>query len=292
MKPQKGLGRGLDAIFSSESIEPRVKPMGEIAEIEISKINPNPTQPRREFDNEALEGLADSIRSLGVIQPITIKADINDKYIIISGERRWRASQQAGLTTIPAYIRKANDQDLHTMALVENVQRQDLNPIEISLSIQRLIDECGLTQEALAQRVGMKRPTISNYLRLLTLPDTIQFALKSGVITMGHAKAIAGANPTKQVAIMKRCVDKELSVRQTEELVRMAQEEKKSEKELHTEVEYPESYLRLAEQLENYFSQNISIKRAKKGGGKITIEFKNDQEIDTFISRLEKNKNS
>ncbi|MFR9524329.1 MAG: ParB/RepB/Spo0J family partition protein [Rikenellaceae bacterium] len=292
MKPQKGLGRGLDAIFSSESIEPRVKPMGEIAEIEISKITPNPTQPRREFDQEALEGLADSIRSLGVIQPITIKADVNDKYIIISGERRWRASQQAGLTTIPAYIRKANDQDLHTMALVENVQRQDLNPIEISLSIQRLIDECGLTQEALAQRVGMKRPTISNYLRLLTLPDTIQFALKSGVITMGHAKAIAGADPTKQVAIMKRCVDKELSVRQTEELVRMAQEEKKSEKELHTEVEYPESYMRLAEHLENYFSQNISIKRAKKGGGKITIEFKDDQEIDTFISRLEKNKNS
>ncbi len=290
MKPQKGLGRGLDAIFSIDAIEPKIKPMGQIAEIEISKITPNPSQPRKEFDQELLEGLAESIRSLGVIQPITLRDEGDDKYVIISGERRWRASQIAELTTIPAYIRKADDNELHTMALVENVQRQDLNPIEIALSISRLVDECGLTQEALAQQVGIKRSTISNYLRLLNLPDAIQFALKSGVITMGHAKAIAGADPSKQIAIMKRCVDKALSVRQTEELVRSMQTPQAA-KAVATEAEYPESYLRLVEQLEGYFSQNISIKRAKNGGGKITIDFKNDREIDTFISRFEKHKN-
>ncbi len=289
MKPQKGLGRGLDAIFSAETIEPKIKPMGEIAEIDISKIAANPTQPRREFDQEALEGLSESIHSLGLIQPITVKADGGDKYIIISGERRWRAAKMAGLSSIPAYIRKVNDNELHTMALVENVQRQDLNPIEISLSIQRLIDECGLTQEALSQKVGIKRPTISNYLRLLNLPHAIQFALKSGVITMGHAKAIAGAEPSKQISIMKRCVEKSLSVRQTEELVRSMQEEKIAT-DAHVEPEYPNSYLRLVEQLEGYFSQNISIKRGKNGGGKITIDFKDDTEIDTFISRFEEHK--
>ncbi len=290
MKPQKGLGRGLDAIFSVEAIEPKIKPMGSIAEIEISKIVPNSSQPRKDFDQEALEGLADSIRSLGVIQPITLRSEGEDKYIIISGERRFRAAQAAGLSTIPAYIRKANDNELHTMALVENVQRQDLNPIEIALSISRLIEECGLTQEALSQQVGIKRSTISNYLRLLNLPDAIQFALKSGVITMGHAKAIAGADPAKQIAIMKRCVDKALSVRQTEELVR-AMQTPQAAKAAPLEMEYPDSYLRLVEQLEGYFSQNISIKRAKSGGGKITIDFKDDQEIDTFISRFEANKN-
>ncbi len=292
MKPQKGLGRGLDAIFSIDAIEPKkIKPMGDIAEIEISKISPNPTQPRRDFDQDALEGLSESIRSLGVIQPITLKAQGDDKYIIISGERRWRAAQAAGLKAIPAYVREANDQELHTMALVENVQRQDLNPIEIAMSIQRLLDECGLTQEALSQKVGIKRPTISNYLRLLNLPDTVQFAVKSGVITMGHAKAIAGVDTDKQLLLMKQCVDKALSVRQTEELARSMQEAQKPKGAAQIEGEYPESYLRLVEQLEGYFSQNISIRRSKNGGGKITIDFKNDQEIDTFISRFETHNN-
>ncbi len=286
MKPQKGLGRGLDAIFSSEPIEPKIKPMGNIAEIELSKIEANPLQPRREFDSEALESLTDSIRSLGVIQPITIKVTGSDKYMIISGERRFRASQAAGLTTIPAYIREANDQDLQTMALVENVQRQDLNPIEIAVSINRLLEECGLSQEALSEKVGMKRPTLSNYLRLLNLPDAVQFALKSGVITMGHAKAIAGVEADKQIELLKLCIDRAISVRQAEELARSMQEPKQP-KVAPLEVEYPDSYLRLVEQMEGYFSQNISIKRAKNGGGKITIEFKNDQEIDTFISRFE-----
>ncbi len=291
MKPQKGLGRGLDAIFSIEAVEPKIKPMGDIAHVEISKIAPNPSQPRREFDDEALEGLASSIRSLGVIQPITLNATSGGRYIIISGERRWRASQRAGLETIPAYIREVGDNDLQTMALVENVQREDLNPIEIALSMQRLLDECGLTQQALSQRVGIKRPTISNYLRLLHLPDTIQFALKSGVITMGHAKAIAAVEPTKQIALMKRCVEKELSVRQTEEAARAMQSEENepqraTQQELHKEI-YPESYGRIVERLEGVFSEKISIKRAKSGGVKITLDFKDDDQIESFISLIE-----
>ncbi len=291
MKPQKGLGRGLDAIFSAEvAIEPKIKPMEGIAEVEISKISANPNQPRREFDEEALEGLADSIRALGVIQPITIKSNGNDKYIIISGERRFRAAQAAGLTSIPAYVREVGDQDFQTMALVENIQRQDLNPIEIAVSINRLMEECAMTQEALAERVGMKRSTLSNYLRLLNLPDSVQFALKSGVITMGHAKAIASVEPSQQLQLMKSCVAKALSVRQTEELARSMQEAKET-KAVRLETEYPNSYARLVEQLEGYFSQNISIKRSKNGGGKITIDFKDDQEIDTFISRFEGRKN-
>ncbi len=290
MRPQKGLGRGLDAIFGTETIEPKIKPMGQIAQIALEKITPNPSQPRREFEQEALESLAGSIRSLGVIQPITVKKIAEDRYIIISGERRWRASKIAGFEAIPAYIREANDQELHAMALVENIQRSELNPIEIALSIQRLVDEHGLTQEALSERIGLKRPTISNYLRLLGLPDAIQAALKGGVITMGHAKAIAGVEGSKQIALMKRCVDKALSVRQTEEAARTLQEgEKPQAKALPIEI-YPESYARLVERLEDYFSENIAIKRAKKGGGKITIEFKDDREIETFISRFEQHK--
>lgn len=292
MKPQKGLGRGLDAIFGTEKPEIKIKPMSEMAQIAINKIVANPNQPRREFDEEALEGLSNSIRSLGVIQPITLRKD-GDSYIIISGERRYRASQMAGLESIPAYIREVNDQDLETMALVENVQRQDLNPIEIAMSISRLLEECGLTQEALSERVGIKRSTISNYLRMLTLPDTVQFALKSGVISMGHAKVIAGVDSKKQIWMMKRCIKKALSVRQTEELARAMQS--KGEAKATTvavDEEYPDSYLRLVEQLEGYFSQNISIKRTKSGGGKITIEFSDDKEIDTFISRFEHHNNN
>ena len=281
---QKGLGRGLDAIFGTDKVSVKATPMNQMAQIAISQIIPNPTQPRTQFDNEALQELASSIRELGIIQPITVKRD-GERYIIISGERRWRASQMVGMETLPAYIREADDENLHAMALVENIQRQDLNAIEIALSMQRLIEECGLTQEAMADKVGKKRSTVSNYMRLLSLPAEVQLALKEGLITMGHAKAIAGIDAERQVWALKRCLKKALSVRQTEELARKIAQNKSVETGSEEE-EYPESYSRLVEQLEPYFSENISIKRGKNGGGKIVIDFSSDEEIESFIQRL------
>ena len=280
---QKGLGRGLDAIFGTEKPVVKTAPMNSMAEIATEQIIPNPNQPRTQFDEEALEELAASIRQLGVIQPITVKKS-DDKYIIISGERRWRASQRVGLATVPAYVREVDDENLHAMALVENIQRQDLNAIEIALGMQRLIEECGLTQEAMADKVGKKRSTVSNYMRLLNLPDEVQLALKEGLITMGHAKAIAGIEADKQVWALKRCIKKALSVRQAEELARKLAEQPQGAEPI--EEDYPESYSRLVEQLEPYFSDNISIKRGKSGGGKIVIDFANDEEIEQFIERL------
>lgn len=284
---QKGLGRGLDAIFGSdaEPIDAKLKPMSHMAEIEIEKIIPNPTQPRTQFDEEALDELADSIRQLGVIQPVTVKKSDNGKYIIISGERRWRAAQRADLKTLPAYIREVDDENLHAMALVENIQRQDLNAIEIALGMQRLIDECHLTQDALSEKVGKKRSSVSNYLRLLKLPNEVQLALKEGLISMGHAKAIAGAPAEEQLRVLKRCVKKSLSVRQAEELVRALAEPAPAAA-VPEDEEYPESYSRLVEQLEKFFSQEISIKRSRNGGGKITIGFADDKDIERFIERF------
>ena len=281
---QKGLGRGLDAIFGTDQVSVKATPMNQMAEIAISAIIPNPTQPRTQFDDEALQELADSIRQLGVIQPITVRKAEGDKYIIISGERRWRASQIVGLESLPAYIREVNDENLHAMALVENIQRQDLNAIEIALGMQRLIEECGLTQEAMADKVGKKRSTVSNYMRLLSLPDEVQLALKEGLITMGHAKAIAGVDAENQLWALKKCIKKGLSVRQAEALARKLAEAKPCDEQ--AEEEYPESYSRLVEQLEPYFSQNISIKRGKSGGGKIVIDFASDADIEMFIERL------
>lgn len=288
MKSQKGLGRGLDAIFGSEPVDVKLKPMSQMTEIEIADIIPNPTQPRKQFDEEALDELADSIRQLGVIQPVTVKKTADGKYILISGERRWRAAQRADLKTLPAYIREVDDENLHAMALVENIQRQDLNAIEIALGMQRLIDECHLTQDALSEKVGKKRSSVSNYLRLLKLPDEVQLALKEGLISMGHAKAIAGAPEEQQLRVLKRCIKKGLSVRQVEELVRMLAEAQTKPAPGAEEEEYPESYSRLVEQLENYFSEDISIKRSKNGGGKIVIGFNDDRDIERFIERFTK----
>ena len=280
---QKGLGRGLDAIFGTDKVSVKATPMTHMAEIAVEKIIPNPTQPRTQFDDEALAELAESIKQLGVIQPITVKKS-GEEYIIISGERRWRAAQMVGVERLPAYIRDVDDENLHAMALVENIQRQDLNAIEIALGMQRLIEECGLTQEAMADKVGKKRSTVSNYMRLLNLPDEVQLALKEGLISMGHAKAIAGMAKEQQVVALKRCLKKSLSVRQMEELARKMTEVPATA--TKAEEEYPESYSRLVEQLEPYFSQNISIKRGKNGGGKIVIEFSGDEEIDLIIERL------
>ena len=281
---QKGLGRGLDAIFGTDKVEAQVAPMSEMAEIPIGEIVPNPTQPRTSFDEEALGELADSIRQLGVIQPITVKRGSDGKYVIISGERRWRAARRAGLRTLPAYVREADDENLHAMALVENIQRQDLNAIEIALGMQRLIEECHLTQDALSEKVGKKRSTVSNYMRLLKLPNEVQFALKEGLISMGHAKAIAGAPDELQVRLLKRCVRKGLSVRQLEELARAAAEKRSAAP--ADEEEYPESYARLVEQLEKLFTEQISIRRSKNGGGKIVIGFEDDAQIERIHERF------
>lgn len=286
MKQPKGLGRGLDAIFGTDAVDAKLKPMSRMSEIDIAEIIPNPTQPRTQFDEEALDELADSIRQLGIIQPITVKRSADGKYIIISGERRWRAAQRADLKSLPAYIREVDDEDLHAMALVENIQRQDLNAIEIALGMQRLIDECNLTQDALSEKVGKKRSTVSNYMRLLKLPDEVQLALKEGLISMGHAKAVAGAPAELQVKVLKKILKKSLSVRQAEELVRSLCAQPADSAQHVEDEEYPESYSRLVEQLEKFFSQEISIKRAKNGGGRIVIEFDDDKDIERFIERF------
>lgn len=284
---KRGLGRGLDALFGDINPTQQSKPMSEMAEVAIADIEPNPLQPRTEFDEEALAELADSIAQLGVIQPITLKRRGDGKYTIISGERRWRASQRAGLETLPAYIREVDDENLHAMALVENIQRQDLNAIEIALGMQRLVEECGLTQEAMAEKVGKKRSTVSNYMRLLSLPSEVQLALKEGLISMGHAKAIAGLEPDEQLKALKRCIKRALSVRQMEQLARKLNESP-AKSISNDDEEYPESYSRLVDELERVFSENISLKRTKSGSCRITIECMGDNDIERLIKRLER----
>lgn len=283
---QRGLGRGLDAIFGTTSPIQQSKPMAEMAEIAISAIEPNPLQPRTTFNDEALEELSASIAQLGVIQPITLKHNGKDRYIIISGERRWRAAKMAGLESIPAYIREVDDENLHAMALVENIQRENLNAIEIALGMKRLVEECGLTQEAMAEKVGKKRSTVSNYMRLLSMPSEVQLALKEGIISMGHAKAIGGLDLELQLKALKKCIKKSLSVRQAEELARKMAENPHNN--LSTEEEYPESYSRLVLELERILSDNISIKRTKSGSSRITIECANDTEVEQLIGKLSK----
>lgn len=286
MAKQLGLGRGLGAIFGNDNIDIKSKPMSEMAEVRVADCIANPTQPRTTFDPTALEELADSIRTLGLIQPITVRKQ-GEKYLIISGERRWRAAQMAELETIPAYIRNVDDQNLHAMALVENIQRQDLNAIEIALGMRRLIEECGLTQDSLAEKVGKRRSTIANYMRLLRLADPVQLAVKEGVISMGHAKAIASIESDKQqVSVLKKIIKANLSVRQTEDYIRTLTQKCQSAATPAIEEEYPESYTRLVELFEQYFSQNIAIKRTSTGGGKITISFDSDNDIDRFIERF------
>lgn len=281
----KGLGRGLGAILDIESLSEEAKNVARLEEIAVNDIIPNPNQPRTNFDEEALSELADSIRTLGLIQPITVRKDVAGKYMIISGERRWRASQVAGLEKVPAYIREVDEVELHEMALVENIQRQDLNAMEIAISLGRLIDECGVTQENVAQRVGKKRSTVANYLRLLQMSPEIQAALKDDAISMGHAKAIASAPEELQSALLRKCVRKGLSVRATEQLAKKAATVKPT---AESEEEFPESYTRLVEGLSRLLTEDIKIKRTEGGKGKIIIGFSSDEEIEAMISKLNK----
>ena len=288
MKKATGLGRGLSAILEAENYIDELPAVSRMEELDIELITPNPKQPRTHFDDDALEELADSIATLGLIQPITVRREADGKYIIISGERRWRASRLAGRKTIPAYVREADDKELHEMALVENIQRQDLNAMEIAISLQRLIDECGVTQETVAQRVGKKRSTIANYLRLMQLSPEVQAALKANLITMGHAKAIAGVEPEQQPHIVKKVIKKELSVRATEQLVKKLTDKQTAEASA-AEVadEFPEVYTKVVEQLSRLLCEDIKIKRSADGSGKIIVGFASDQEVAALADRLE-----
>lgn len=296
MKPQKGLGRGLEAIFSTEKIEakmaqPKSTPMSAsataTANIPLNKISPNPKQPRTTFVESQLEELAQSIKELGIIQPITLRNE-EGHYTIISGERRWRAARMAGLEEIPAFVREVDDEQMHAMALVENLQRADLNPIEIGIGLQRLMDECSLTQEAVAQRIAMKRSSVSNYLRLLKLIDEVQFALKQGLITMGHAKAIASLpEQSQQLELLKICMERNISVREAEAVANnMVNAAAKRESPVESRP-LPKSCEMLASRLEGIFSKGVSIKANSRGGGKITINYSNQSELQQFIQELE-----
>jgi len=289
-KNTKVLGRGLGAILDTEAMTtlgdaPR-RTNSLMEEIAVDLISPNPHQPRSVFDEETLRELTDSIRAMGVIQPITVNRAEGGRYVIISGERRYRASRLAGMETIPAYVREVDDQAIHEMALVENIQRQDLNAIDVAMSLQRLVDECSLTQDMLSSRVGKKRSTIANYMRLLSLPPEVQYAVRDELISMGHAKAIASAPEGEQVAMLKKVIKKGLSVRQAEEMARKLAEGGGVEAAVGDE-EFPESYTRLVEHLERLFSQDIAIKRNSKGGGRITIGFGSDADIEGFLRKFD-----
>lgn len=298
-KIQTGLGKGLGALISDvnsiqqtarkPSIGEPARPLVSTSEIEISKIEPNPYQPRTEFNQEALEELAASIKLLGLIQPITVRPLPDGRYQIISGERRFRASQIAGLETIPAYIRKTDDQGMLEMAIVENIQREDLDSIEVALSFQRLIEECNLTQEAMAERVGKKRATVTNYLRLLRLPAEIQFAIRAKKISMGHAKALLSLeNDTDQLKFANQIIEQDLSVRQIEQKIqKLGQKKEKKEKEETPVIELPDNHFRVIEIIGKYFNNNVTAKRDSKGNGEITIRFSNDTEIEQFLQALE-----
>ncbi len=255
--------------------------------IPIDMIEPNPFQPRSDFDSEAMENLVDSIRSLGLIQPITVRKKEPEKYQIISGERRFRACKTAGLKEIPAYIMETDDKGMLEMAIVENVQREDLDPIEVALGFQRLIDECHLTQEQMAERVGKKRASITNYLRLLKLPAKVQHDLKVGLLNVGHAKVLLSVEDENiQEKLCDIVINEDLSVRQLEERIRKLA--KTPDANVSQEgQDLPDDYVKVLEIVGKYFPNNISLKRNNKGKGSMTIRFNSDAEVREFLKALE-----
>ena len=288
---KSALGRGLDALITMDDL--KTGGSSSICEIELSKIQPNPEQPRSAFDEAALDELAVSIKALGVIQPITVRETGNDQYMIISGERRYRASLKAGLTQIPAYVKTAADENVVEMALLENIQREDLNAIEIALAYQKLIENYGLTQEQLSERVGKKRTTIANYVRLLKLPAEIQMGLKDRKIDMGHARALISVeDPEVQIALYEQILSEGLSVRNVEELVKYVVaggklEDKKAEKQKADKAALPEGYDMLKEHLSSFFQTKVQLVCNNKGKGKITIPFSSEEELEKLISLLD-----
>ncbi|MDO4672386.1 MAG: ParB/RepB/Spo0J family partition protein [Porphyromonadaceae bacterium] len=283
-KPHKfALGRGLESLLPQEPVG-----SSSISEIEISQIHPNPDQPRRIFEDESLDELAESIEAIGLVQPITLRED-GDGYMIISGERRWRAAKKAGLQKLPAYIRTAEDDEVMEMALVENIQREDLNAIEVALAYQKLLEINRMTQEELGKRIGKKRATISNYIRLLKLPAEVQLALTSKKIDMGHARALLRvSDPEMQLALYEQTVRENLSVRQVEELAAAIENgqapkpKKKAEKSADQQL-----FKELTNHLSQVFKTKVKLQANDKGKGKLTIPFANEEELERIMMLLE-----
>jgi ParB family chromosome partitioning protein len=284
MAKKNSLGRGLGALIEEAEPEMVEKVVGG-TEVELQRIDTNPFQPRTVFDVEALEELASSIKEVGVIQPITVREMETGRYQLITGERRYRAARMAGLTSIPAYIRTADDQGMLEMALIENIQREDLNAVDIAISYQRLVEECNLTQENLSLRVGKKRATVANYLRLLKLPAEIQLGMRDNKISMGHARALVAIDDHHdQLKLFYRIIEEELSVRRAEELARkLEQESIAREKETPVVQNLPQPYEALKDQLAEFFNTPIEFRRNNKGSGKIVIGFRSDDELERII---------
>ena len=290
MAKKSALGRGLGALLDnpgsgdvSKTVIESGAPSGSINEIRIEQIETNPFQPRTRFDQEKLDELAASIKQLGIIQPLTLRQVRPNKYQLISGERRFRASQLVGLESVPAYVRVANDQEMLEMALVENIQRDDLDAIEVAISYQRLIEECNLTQEQLGETVGKNRSTITNYLRLLKLPPQIQKAIMDKILTMGHARAIINiGDETKQLELFKQIVKDGLSVRATEQASKSAKKVKGS-----AGKELPIEYQRIQENIKDQLNADVGLKVNSKGKGTISIPFDNEKEMKRVLSILD-----
>lgn len=288
------LGRGLDALISTQEVH--TSGSSTINEIELDKITANPNQPRKEFDPTSLQELADSIAEIGIVQPITLRQMSDDTYQLIAGERRWRASKLAGLRTIPAYIRTADDENVMEMALIENIQREDLNSVEIALAYQHLIEQYDLTQERLSERVGKNRSTITNYLRLLRLPAPIQMALQNKEIDMGHARALLAVdNPTLQIKLFHEIIKEKLSVRKVEEMVKALLEGESvkagSKKITPKGAKLPEEYNILKDSLSKFFQTKVQLTCSEKGKGKISIPFTNEEELERIIELFDRLKN-
>ena len=302
-KTPRGLGKGLGALLGEETdISNFRQPVGyvnkeiagatpkqskaDILRIPMEYVEPNPFQPRMSFDQDALDELVESIRSLGLIQPITVRRISDGRYQIISGERRFRACKAAGMDMIPAYIRETDDQGMLEMAIVENIQRENLDPIEVALSYRRLIEECSLTQEQMAERVSKKRASVTNYLRLLRLPAKVQHDLKVGLLSVGHAKVLLSIDdPQTQEQLCDLVVSNDLSVRQLEDKVRKLSQEEDPRKKAATEL--PEDYYRVLEHMGKFFGDNISLKRTVGGKGSMTIRFASDEEVRKFLKALD-----
>lgn len=282
--PKKNaLGRGLGALIELDNVQ--TAGSSQINEIPLDSIEANPNQPRKTFDAEALEELAASIKELGVVQPVTLREISEGRYQIISGERRCRASRMAGLTSIPAYIKTADDEALMEMALVENIQREDLNAIEIALSYQRLIDEYKFTQERLGEKVGKKRATVTNYLRLLKLPAEVQLGLKAGKIEMGHARALVSIqDPADMIRIYEETVKNGYSVRKLEDIVKRLSEKPEPKKKAQKTSDYDA----LSNRLAHVFKSKVKIDRNSKGSGKIVLSFTNDEQFENIMSILDR----